>query len=52
MVKTYLAHKAGLVFIIYFNVTTLDVGESNKMAKENNYKCTFPDKKYGGLSMD
>lgn len=49
MVKTYLAHKAGLVFITYFNITTLDVGESNKMAKENNYKCTFPDKKYGGF---
>ena len=49
MVKTHLAHKAGLIFTTYFNVTTLDVGESNRMAKENNYRCTFPDKKYGGF---
>ena len=33
MVVTHLAQKAGLEFETYFNVTTLDVGESNRMAK-------------------
>ena len=46
MVKTYLAHKAGLQFTTYFNVTTLDVGESNRMAKENDYTNIYPSDKY------
>lgn len=46
MVKTYLAHKAGLIFTTYFNVTTLDVGESNRMAKENDYIPILPSDKY------
>ncbi len=49
MVKTYLANKAGLKFDTYFNVTTLDVPESNKMAKELDYKRTYPNKRYGGF---
>lgn len=43
MVKTYLAHKAGLQFDTYFNVTTCDVADSNLMAKNNNYKFLMPD---------
>lgn len=43
MVKTYLAKKAGLVFQTYFNVTTCDVADSNKMAKRLNYKFLMPD---------
>lgn len=50
MVKTYLANKAGLKFKTYFNVTTLDVAESNRMAKQLGYKPTYPDlEKYGGF---
>lgn len=49
MVKTYLANKAGLQFKTYFNVTTLDVSESNRMAKGNKYNFTFPEDKYGGF---
>lgn len=49
MVKSYLAKKAGLSFETYFNVTTLDVPESNKMAKMLNFKFTTPEKKYGGF---
>lgn len=48
-VKTYLAKKAGLEFETYFNCTTLDVKDSNVMAKEKGYKFTYPDKKYGGF---
>lgn len=48
-VKTYLAKKAGLQFETYFNVTTLDVADSNKMARSKGYKFTYPDKKYGGF---
>ena len=48
-VKTYLSHKAGLKFNTYFNVTTLDVAESTKMAKQKGYLFTLPEKKYGGF---
>lgn len=48
-VKTYLAKKAGLDFTTYFNCTTLDVADSNIMAKEKGYEFTYPDKKYGGF---
>lgn len=49
-VKTYLAKKAGLKFDTYYNVTTLDVAESNRFAKQKGYKPTYPDlKKYGGF---
>ncbi len=48
-VKTYLAHKAGLKFDTYFNVTTLDVAESNKFAKSKGYKFTYPHKRYSGF---
>lgn len=48
-VKTYIAHKAGLDFTTYFNVTTMDVGESTCMAKDKGYEFTYPDKKYGGF---
>jgi 3'-phosphoadenosine 5'-phosphosulfate sulfotransferase (PAPS reductase)/FAD synthetase len=44
MVKTYLAHKAGLRFDTYFNSTTMDVADSNLMAKNNKYNFTYPDK--------
>jgi phosphoadenosine phosphosulfate reductase len=46
MVKTHLAKKAGLKFNTYFNCTTMDVADSNIMAKNNKYKFTYPDKKY------
>jgi len=49
MVKTYLAQKAGLNFKTYFNVTTLDVAESNRMAKQQQFEFTFPESKYGGF---
>ena len=50
MVKTYIAKKAGLKFDTYFNVTTLDVAESNLMAKEQGYKFIYPDlDRYGGF---
>lgn len=49
MVATYLAKKAGLNFEIFFNVTTLDVAESNQMAKRNGYQHIFPDPQYGGF---
>lgn len=48
-VKSFLAQKAGLQFNTYFNVTTLDVCESNTMAKQKGYTFTFPNKKYGGF---
>ena len=49
-VKTYLARKAGLQFNTYFNVTTLDVADSNKMAKEKGYKPILPNTNtYGGF---
>lgn len=49
MVVTYLAEKAGLVFETYFNVTTLDVAESNRMARHNGYQFIHPNPKYGGF---
>lgn len=50
IVKTDLAKRAGLNFDTYFNVTTLDVAESNLMAKEQGYNFIYPDlQKYGGF---
>ena len=49
MVVTALATKAGLQFETYFNVTTLDVAESNKMANKLGLKKIFPERKYGGF---
>lgn len=49
MVKTYLAQKAGLTFNTYFNVTTIDVADSNLMAKKQQYKFIYPDKKLCGF---
>lgn len=49
MVVTHLAKKAGLNFETFFNVTTLDVAESNRMAKQNGYQHIFPDPQYGGF---
>lgn len=49
MVVTHLAKKAGLNFKTFFNVTTLDVAESNQMAKRNGYQYIFPDSQYGGF---
>ena len=49
MVVTCLAEKAGLDFETYFNVTTLDVKESNRMAKRHGYKHILPNPKYGGF---
>lgn len=49
MVVTHLAKKAGLTFETYFNVTTLDVAESNRMAKRNEYQYIYPDPQYGGF---
>ena len=46
MVKTYLAKKAGLEFKTYFNVTTMDVADSNLMAKKNKYKFILPKGKH------
>lgn len=45
MAVLHLAEKAGLKFNSYFNVTTLDVAESNKMAKKLGFKFTYPDYK-------
>ena len=49
MVTTHLAKKAGIEFDTYFNVTTLDVAESNLMAKRNGYEHIYPDPQYGGF---
>lgn len=49
MVVTHLAKKAGLNFETFFNVTTLDVAESNQMAKRNVFKHIYPDPQYGGF---
>ena len=49
MVVTHLAEKAGLEFETFFNVTTLDVAESNTMAKRNGFKRIFPNPQYGGF---
>lgn len=49
MVVLNLAKKAGLTFETYFNVTTLDVKESNRMAARNNFKHILPNPKYGGF---
>lgn len=49
MVVTHLAKKAKLEFKTFFNVTTLDVAESNRMAKRNGYQHIFPDSQYGGF---
>lgn len=46
VVKTHLAHKAGLKFDTYFNVTTMDVADSNLMAKNNQYKFIKPKGKH------
>lgn len=46
MVVTHLAQKAGLRFDTYFNVTTLDVAESNRMARRNGYIHIYPNPKY------
>lgn len=43
MVVTHLANKAGVNCETYFNVTTLDVAESNQMAKRNGFKHIYPD---------
>lgn len=49
MVVTHLAKKTGLNFETYFNVTTLDVAESNRMAKRNGFKHILPNPEYGGF---
>ncbi len=50
MVVYKLAQKSELRFETYFNVTTLDVAESNLMAKRLAFNFTYPDlKKYGGF---
>ena len=49
MVKTYLARKAGLTFNTFFNATTMDVADSNRMAKKNQYKFIYPNKKLRGF---
>lgn len=49
MVVTHLAKKAGLNFETYFNVTTLDVAESNRMAKRNGFKHILLNPEYGGF---
>ena len=48
-IKTYLAQKARLEFKTYFNCTTLDTGDTNRMAKSKHYEFIYPDKKYGGF---
>ena len=49
MVVTHLAEKAGLEFETFFNVTTLDVAESNTMAKRNGFTRILPNPQYGGF---
>lgn len=49
MVVTHLAEKAGIRFETWFNVTSLDVAESNRMAKRNGYHKILPNPKYGGF---
>jgi len=49
MTVTHLAEKAGISFQTYFNVTSLDVAESNRMAKKNGYIHILPNPKYGGF---
>ena len=50
VVTQHLAELAELNFEVYFNVTTLDVVESNRMAKEQGYKKIYPNtEKYGGF---
>ena len=49
MVVTHLAQKAELMFETYFNVTTLDVAESNRMAKRNGFNYIYPNPRYGGF---
>lgn len=49
MVVTHLAKKAGLSFETYFNVTTLDVAQSNRMAKRNGFIPIVPRPEYGGF---
>lgn len=50
MVLMTLAQKSKLKVETYFNVTTLDVAESNLMAKRLNFHFTYPNlKKYGGF---
>lgn len=49
MVTMHLAEMAGLQFDTYFNVTTLDVAESNRMANRLGFKKILPERKYGGF---
>lgn len=49
MVVTHLATKAGIPFETYFNVTTLDVAESNIMANKLGFKKIPPSPRYGGF---
>ena len=49
MVVLHLAQKAELDFETYFNVTTLDVKESNRMAKRLGFIPILPNPKYGGF---
>ena len=50
MVVSHLISEITDNYDTYFNVTTLDVAESNLMAKHNGYKFTYPDiEKYGGF---
>ena len=49
MVVSHLVKKAGVSCETYFNVTTLDVAESNQMAKRNGFKHIYPDPQYEGF---
>ena len=49
MVVNHLVKKSGIDCETYFNVTTLDVAESNQMAKRNRFKHIYPDPQYGGF---
>lgn len=49
MVVNHLVKKSGIDCETYFNVTTLDVAESNQMAKRNGFKHIYPDPQYGGF---
>ena len=50
MVVHHLVKKAGVSCETYFNVTTLDVAESNQMAKRNGFKHIYPDPQHGGFT--
>lgn len=49
MVVMRLAEKSGLEFETCFNVTTLDVAESNRMAKRNGFDFITPPERYKGF---